>query len=376
MRAMATDLLQRSPLSSHGKMGIAPPIVRQVLQSVGSPLNPGVRTTMETRFDRDFSSVRVHHDSVADASTSAVNALAYTVGRDIVFGASQYSPQSSAGQKLLTHELVHVMQQWNHPRSNQEPVAIAMGEPDDRFEQEANGMANAAEPGAIRSGVSAVPNAPIVSRLDRTNPYGTGPKSKSVTDLEEATVQAAEAAIQAGKFQQAINLIVHDLANSGKMNLDLLDSLTMTYDPTLPQEGNTSDPQKDREGKTLPTKVQIGKPAFAFGVQWLYSTILHEYTHVRQAQPIGTMPGIKVPKTAADPRAHAQEVEAYAGEILNAQGTGVNSDPKLILEIWNRLRSHWLQIMPVIKRSLQDLVTRAFEAAQKLVGKQTVLTAP
>ena len=374
MRAMATGLLQRSPLSSHGKMGIAPPIVRQALQSVGSPLDPGVQTTMETRFDRDFSSVRVHHDSVAAASTSAVNALAYTVGRDIVFGASQYSPQSSAGQKLLTHELIHVMQQWNRPSSDQEP--LAMGEPGDRFEQEANGMANAAEPGPIRSGVSAVSSGPILSRLDRTNPYGTGPKSNSVTDLEEVTVQAAKAAIQAGKFQDAINLIVRDSANSGKMNLDLLDSLTMTYDPALPQEGNTNDPQKDRDGKMLPTKVQIGQPAFAFGVPWLYSTILHEYTHVRQAQPIGTMPGIKVPKTTADPRAHAQEVEAYAGEILNAQGTGVNSDPKLILEIWNRLRSHWMQIMPVMKRSLQDLVTRAFESAQKLVGKQTVLTAP
>jgi hypothetical protein len=66
---------------------------------------------MEPRFGHDFSRVRVHTDSKAAESARAVNALAYTVGRDVVFGAGQHVPGTSAGQRLLAHELAHVVQQ-------------------------------------------------------------------------------------------------------------------------------------------------------------------------------------------------------------------------------------------------------------------------
>jgi hypothetical protein len=66
---------------------------------------------MEPRFGQDFSEVRVHTDAKAEESARAVNALAYTVGRDVVFGAGQYAPGTSAGQQLLAHELTHVVQQ-------------------------------------------------------------------------------------------------------------------------------------------------------------------------------------------------------------------------------------------------------------------------
>lgn len=55
---------------------------------------------------------------------------------------------------------------------------------------------------------------------------------------------------------------------------------------------------------------------------------------------------------------------------------GLQHNPDTLMAIWNRLRSYWIRIMPVLKRSLEDLVTRAYQATQKLVGKQTVLTAP
>ena len=58
---------------------------------------------MEPRFGTDLSRVRVHTDRAAAESARSVNALAYTVGRDIVFGAGQYAPQTSTGQKLLAH---------------------------------------------------------------------------------------------------------------------------------------------------------------------------------------------------------------------------------------------------------------------------------
>ena len=64
---------------------------------------------MESRFGHDFSQVRVHRDAKAAESARAVNALAYTVGEDVVFGTGQYAPGSSTGQRLLAHELTHVV---------------------------------------------------------------------------------------------------------------------------------------------------------------------------------------------------------------------------------------------------------------------------
>jgi hypothetical protein len=82
-----------------------------VLRSPGQPLDPATRAYFEPRFGRDLGAVRVHVDGRAAESARAVGALAYTVGRDVVFGAGQHAPGSYAGQRLLAHELVHVVQQ-------------------------------------------------------------------------------------------------------------------------------------------------------------------------------------------------------------------------------------------------------------------------
>jgi hypothetical protein len=88
-----------------------PPIVYEVLHSSGQPLDPATRAFMEPRFGNDFSQVRVHTDAKATESAQTLNALAYTVGQDMVFGSGQYTPGTNAGQRLLAHELTHVIQQ-------------------------------------------------------------------------------------------------------------------------------------------------------------------------------------------------------------------------------------------------------------------------
>jgi hypothetical protein len=104
--------------------GVAPPIVYQVLNSPGRPLDGATRNFMEPRFGHDFSGVRIHTDERAVESARSVNALAYTVGNDIVFGAGQYAPTLPAGQKLLAHELTHVVQQGAQPlSSSQSPIS-------------------------------------------------------------------------------------------------------------------------------------------------------------------------------------------------------------------------------------------------------------
>ena len=102
--------LQRAATNA-GAANEVPPIVSEVLRSSGQPLDPGTRSFMESRFDHDFSRVRVHTDAKAAASARAVNARAYTVGHNLVFGAGHYSATSSQGRRLLAHELTHVVQQ-------------------------------------------------------------------------------------------------------------------------------------------------------------------------------------------------------------------------------------------------------------------------
>ena len=112
-------LMQRQANGDAGGASTAPPVVQDVLRSPGQSLNPASRGFMESRFGHDFSQVRVHSDARAAESARAVNARAYTVGRDVVFGSGQYAPGSSTGQHLLAHELTHVIQQSEAPPSLQ-----------------------------------------------------------------------------------------------------------------------------------------------------------------------------------------------------------------------------------------------------------------
>jgi len=88
-----------------------PPIVHEVLRSPGRPLDAPTRAFIEPRFGHDFSRVRAHTDTRAAESAAAVNALAYTVGRHVVFATGQYAPETRSGRALLGHELAHVVQQ-------------------------------------------------------------------------------------------------------------------------------------------------------------------------------------------------------------------------------------------------------------------------
>jgi hypothetical protein len=80
-------------------------------RSGGKPLAPSVQRTMETRLGHSFADVRVHSDASAAGDAKALGARAFTVGRDIVFGARQFAPGTPAGRALLGHELAHVVQQ-------------------------------------------------------------------------------------------------------------------------------------------------------------------------------------------------------------------------------------------------------------------------
>lgn len=84
-------------------------LVRDVLGTPGSPMEPALRADMEQRFGHDFTTVRIHADARAARSAAEVASLAYTVGDHVVLG-SAISP-GAEGRRVLAHELVHTIQQ-------------------------------------------------------------------------------------------------------------------------------------------------------------------------------------------------------------------------------------------------------------------------
>jgi hypothetical protein len=97
-------------------------VARRVMRSTA----PAALNGVARRARYDFTQVRVHDDARAAESARSVNALAYTVGRDIVFGEGQYKPGTVNGKRLLAHELTHVVQQ----QTNATPPAVVQRDED------------------------------------------------------------------------------------------------------------------------------------------------------------------------------------------------------------------------------------------------------
>jgi hypothetical protein len=107
----APPRIQRFSGGSDGQTGVAPASVERALANPGKPLESALRQDMEQRFGHDFSHARVHSDAAAEQSARDVNAHAYTVGHDIVFGVGRFAPATHEGRRLIAHELTHVVQQ-------------------------------------------------------------------------------------------------------------------------------------------------------------------------------------------------------------------------------------------------------------------------
>lgn len=95
------------------------------LYSGGRPLSVSQRSFFERRFGYDFGRVRIHTDVRASKAARDMNAQAFTVGRDIVFGSGRYSAVTTDGQRLLAHELTHIVQQgFSKPKSAKSKTSL------------------------------------------------------------------------------------------------------------------------------------------------------------------------------------------------------------------------------------------------------------
>ena len=112
----AKDIHRKAEPSSGGDE----PLRAKLLQSMGTgrPLDPSTRGFMESRFGYDFGPVRVHTDDQASESAQSIHARAYTLDHDVVFDSNAYTPKTTEGNRLLVHELTHVVQQGKTSSGN------------------------------------------------------------------------------------------------------------------------------------------------------------------------------------------------------------------------------------------------------------------
>jgi outer membrane protein OmpA-like peptidoglycan-associated protein len=240
-----------------------PPIVHDVLRSPGQPLAAQARAFMEPRFGHDFSGVRVHADARAAASARALDAVAYTVGRDVVFAAGRYRPHcpDRPGMAILAHELSHVVQQSGAGA----PEAGGIGVPPARAEQEADAASRAVVAGA---------RAPALSR-------GIGPAVMALTDAAfraqlGSTPQQAEAIDTLFHNAQFLALWNYLRSCSATPTKDL-GPLKLRVTPDLAIDGVTRFGGYNPSSRTLeinPTKTEhVTNPSE------IVDTIVHELIH-------------------------------------------------------------------------------------------------
>ena len=163
----------------------ASPVHDVVGKGGGSPLDEGVRSTMESSFGQDFSDVRVHTDSQASKSAEAVGANAYTVGSDIVFRSGHFDSSSPTGQRTIAHELSHVVQQRSGPVDGTDaPGGIRLSDPGDRFERAADATADQVLSGSGPASAPATGNGTAV-QLEEAEDEGDAPVQREAAPEEE-----------------------------------------------------------------------------------------------------------------------------------------------------------------------------------------------
>lgn len=124
------EILQRKHTESQTcQAGNDPKGQLKSLNGCGNPLPGSVRNFFERKFDHDFGDVRVHTNPDAAKSAQLLNAKAFAIGNNILFGAGRYSPRTFEGMHLLAHELTHIIQQGRSSLSRKlliqrSPIAI------------------------------------------------------------------------------------------------------------------------------------------------------------------------------------------------------------------------------------------------------------
>ena len=215
---------------------------------------------MEQRFGHDFSQVRVHTDARAADSARAVNALAYTAHRDIVFGAGQFAPDTLGGRRLLAHELTHVIQQNAAPGLESDTT--------------------------ISSGAGRV-----MQRQPATPPASAPPKPADIireavnelTFLSPSIIHQSLAAVKLGGGSKQVRSVTQQ---KGGVSITTVFNLELKIGPVSGHSvaefmGGSAQPSPSGTTRTFPMTITLGPSAAKKSPQALAEKLYHEGLHMQ-----------------------------------------------------------------------------------------------
>jgi hypothetical protein len=192
---------------------VFPGTVQEALARRGEPLSASLRDLFEPRFNHDFGDVRIHADTLAAESAKAMQASAFAVGPDIVFGAGYYQPVTPQGRWLLAHELTHVVQ-----HASTSGLSKAVSSPGDASEQDAERVASIVASGSMAN-VGPASSAAFLQRqsdLTLTMPQLGAPRREY-----RLFPPGQEPHLHLDPWVQAYSLLDPDMIQRALINLDL-----------------------------------------------------------------------------------------------------------------------------------------------------------
>ena len=346
--------------------------ISTVKSSNGSALDPSIRDFMESRFGYDFSNVRIHTDQKAARSAQLVNALAYTVGSDIVFGENQYRPSTTEGKRLLAHELTHVIQQSSIPMQGSQPRAQRSTTTSLYVQRDLARPPTGAPDALIELTPEQIEEAIAFNESQFTDPYSIlrirdvlGIEPIGIVDealiravvqwqsefhLQQdgkiglATFRSIIRELQAEDQRDDVIVLIIDFFHMPTRGL-----VSIRFDSTVAANAVTSGPIPGN------STVRVGPAAFAQGFAGLVHTIRHELEHVQQRRSGMLNQSLR--------EFLAESVEILSIGMPQENLDGFMDDAGRALSFWNRLsvaeqRANWAQFERV-----RDEVRRRFNAA-------------
>jgi hypothetical protein len=291
-------------------------------------LDSQIRTNAERRFGHDFGRVRVHTDTSANDSARSIGAVAYTRGSDIYFAPGRFAPSSPDGERLLFHELTHVVQQ---ERSASRPVSALASDTAAHDEREALDLSERAI-----AGERVTPLARPHSLVQRQSDAGVPAAPPAPT--WEQQVNAAKAETDATKRSAALGQLVQQALGTGTTVHTVpvgatLDPSQMKPTPAVNFDLNLNQKQSwphTKGAATRPLKINVGY-SFSKGSDTyvvlgpnavdprspLYTemSMRHEFFHV--AHHLGAGAAKQQTTGGQKPSDDDQELEAWTNDFTN-----------------------------------------------------------
>jgi hypothetical protein len=291
------------PLNGGGSGAAAGGVEAAIEQSRGSgqQLPAKTRSKMEGFFGADFGNVSIHTGSEANHLSRSLGARSFTTGSDIYFSEGEYDPASEGGQKLIAHELTHVVQQGGTRR--QSPQAkLTVGEPDDQYEQEAEVASEAAvkqpdpeaaPPPAESPDIKQNPGVETAVTPATTATNATVPSNTpNTSEVDQALGQADEVVEELAKGEgEETAVSANDPAQKVKEEKETVENQAAQEARAAAQEAPDGDPEQaaaqksdetPKEKTDLGLKVGPGKPKLPDQSE---AEALYEQAAIEEAEP-------------------------------------------------------------------------------------------